>query len=137
MSKIICYNITMLQLLFRKKRKAATNPHYLQNREHARMVITARVEHYASLHGFTYNRIAIRDTRTRWGSCSSKGNLNFNYRLAFMDRELLDYVVVHELCHLIHMNHSKDYWAEVAKIMPDYEQKKKRLRGVSSQTVID
>lgn len=90
-------------------------------RNHARTLITQSIQHYAPLVGVTYNQIAIRTQHTRWGSCSSKGNLNFNCLLALAPREVLDYIVVHELCHRKEMNHSERFWNEVARIMPDYK----------------
>ena len=93
----------------------------------ARILITQRVDYYAPIVGVSYNRIAIKDTKTRWGSCSKDGNLNFSFRLVLEPLEILDYVVVHELCHRIHMNHSKEFWAEVARIIPDYKERRKRL----------
>lgn len=84
--------------------------------------IPGRVAHYAALAGVTYGRITIRNQKTRWGSCSSKGNLNFNCLLMLAPPEVIDYVVVHELCHRKEMNHSGKFWAEVGKIIPDYKQ---------------
>lgn len=94
----------------------------------ARILITQRVEYYAPIVGVSYNRIAIKDTRTRWGSCSRDGNLNFSFRLVLKPLELLDYVVVHELCHRIHMNHSKEFWQEVERVLPDYKDRRKKLK---------
>ena len=95
----------------------------------AHNLIPARVAYYAPIVGVSYNRIAIRDTKTRWGSCSKDGNLNFNFRLVKMPVEILDYVVVHELCHRIHMNHSKEFWAEVERVIPDYKERRKYLKA--------
>ena len=75
----------------------------------------------------TYGRITIRAQRSRWGSCSSKGNLNFNCLLMLTPSEIRDYVVVHELCHRIELNHSAYFWAEVARILPDYKECRKWL----------
>ena len=91
-------------------------------------LIPKRVEYYAPLLGVTYGRITIRNQKTRWGSCSSKGNLNFNVALMRVPMEVLDYVVVHELCHRIHMNHSEAFWAEVENVMPDYKVYKRWLK---------
>lgn len=91
-------------------------------------VIPERVKYYAPLVGVTYGRITIRSQHTRWGSCSGKGNLNFNCLLMLCPAEVLDYVVVHELCHRREMNHSSKFWAEVARVLPDYTQHRKWLK---------
>ena len=84
--------------------------------------VPERVRYYAPIVGVNYGRITIRNQKTRWGSCSSKGNLNFNCLLMLVPPEVLDYVVVHELCHRKHMNHSKEFWAEVEKVLPNYKE---------------
>ena len=94
----------------------------------AREVFTNRVTYYHQFTGGTFTSITIRDQKSRWGSCSSRGTLSFNYRLIFAPAGVLDYVVVHELCHLTYMNHSKDFWNLVASVMPDYKQYKTWLR---------
>lgn len=88
--------------------------------EAARKDMTARVERFAPLVGVTYGRIAIRHQKTRWGSCSSKGNLNFNCLLMLAPEEVRDYIAVHELCHRKEMNHSAAFWREVERVLPDY-----------------
>ncbi len=82
--------------------------------------IPKRVAHFAPLVGVRYGRITIRNQRTLWGSCSSSGNLNFNCLLMLAPEEVIDYVVVHELCHRLEMNHSPRFWAQVERVMPDY-----------------
>lgn len=88
--------------------------------ELAKEVIPQRVAFFARQMDVTYGRITIRNQKTRWGSCSQAGNLNFNCRLMTMPPEVLDYVVVHELCHRKQMNHSRAFWEEVEKVLPDY-----------------
>lgn len=83
--------------------------------------IPKRVKYYADKEGFSYNKIRIKTLVSRWGSCSSKRNLNFNCLIMLAPNYVIDYVVVHELCHLREMNHSKKFWAEVKKILPNYE----------------
>ena len=90
-------------------------------------VIPQRVAYYAPKIGVDYGRITIRNQKTRWGSCSSEGNLNFNCRLLFVPDRIVDYVVIHELAHRRFMNHSKAFWKEVEKYMPDYKEQKKLL----------
>ena len=89
--------------------------------EMAKKDIPARVEHFAPIVGVDYENITIRNQKTRWGSCSSKGNLNFNCRLMLAPEKVRDYVVIHELCHRLQMNHSKQFWNEVERVMPDYK----------------
>ena len=103
--------------------------------EEALKVIPARVEYFARVIGVTYGKITIRNQKTRWGSCSSKGNLNFNCLLMLAPPEVLDYVVVHELCHRKQMNHSKAFWSEVAKVLPDYKEARKWLKEEGSQMI--
>lgn len=95
----------------------------------ARRYIPERVAHYAARMGVTYGRITIRNQKTRWGSCSSKGNLNFNCLLMLAPAQVVDYVVIHELCHRLHMNHSSAFWITVEKYMPDYALWRKWLKA--------
>ena len=93
-------------------------------RERAKSVLAQRTAYFARQIGVTYGRITVRDQKTRWGSCSQTGNLNFNFRLILAPLEVLDYVVVHELCHRRQMNHSAQFWQEVAQVLPDYRKRK-------------
>lgn len=94
----------------------------------AKVVIPERVRHFAPLLGVTYGTISIRTQRSRWGSCSSKGNLNFNCLLMRMPPEVRDYVVVHELAHRLEMNHSKRFYEVVARILPNYKEQERYLK---------
>ena len=96
--------------------------------EEAKAYLPQRVRYYAGKMSVSYGRITIRNQRTRWGSCSGKGNLNFNCLLMLMPEAVIDYVVVHELCHRIEMNHSKRFWDQVARVLPDYRSQKDWLR---------
>ena len=91
-------------------------------------VLPERVQHFANIMGVTVGRITIRSQRTRWGSCSAQGNLNFNCLLMLCPEEVRDYVVIHELCHRKHLNHSADFWAEVERYCPDYRIHRKWLK---------
>ena len=112
----------------KKKKRPADSPELKALKAKARKVFSARAAYYAQVLGVSYNRIAIRCQKTRWGSCSSKKNLNFNCLLLYAPEEVLDYVVIHELAHLRYMNHSKDFYALVASICPDYKACQKWLR---------
>lgn len=97
-------------------------------RDKAREIYEQKVSYYAQMMGVSYGRIAIRDQKTRWGSCSGEGNLNFNWRLIFAPAGVLDYVVVHELAHRKEMNHSPRFWKVVEDTMPEYRKYQKWLK---------
>lgn len=99
-----------------------------QMKAQAAEVICQRLDYYAPIVGVTYGKVTIRSQRTRWGSCSAKGNLNFNCLLAIVPPEVLDYVVVHELCHRKELNHSSRFWSAVQQALPDYTLSRKWLR---------
>lgn len=90
--------------------------------------IPKRAEYFSKIVGVSYGRITIRCQKTKWGSCSSKGNLNFNCLLMLMPPDVTDYLIVHELCHRKEMNHSARFWAEVEKVLPDYKIQEKWLK---------
>ena len=93
--------------------------------ERAKRIFPERTAYFAKRMGVDYGRITIREQKTRWGSCSSKGNLNFNCLLMLTPPEVIDYVVVHELCHFLHGNHSADFWREVERYLPDWQARRK------------
>ena len=97
-------------------------------KERALKEIPPRVAYYADILGVTYGKITIRTPKTRWGSCTSKGNLNFSALLALMPPEIMDSVILHELCHRKEMNHSKRFYDEILKIMPDYYERDRWLK---------
>lgn len=96
--------------------------------DQALSVFPEKVKYYARILNVTYGRITIRNQKTRWGSCSAKGNLNFNCLLMLAPDEVRDYVVIHELCHRLEMNHSAAFWAQVERIMPDYKKHQRWLK---------
>ena len=98
-------------------------------KEQAERYIPVRVKEFSEKYKFNYNRITIRSQKSRWGSCSSKNNLSFNYKLMYFNNKIIDYVIIHELCHLREMNHSKEFWRIVEGIMPDYKIYKQQLRS--------
>ena len=97
-------------------------------RREAAAVFEEKAEEFAKRLHVSFQDIRIKDQKSRWGSCSSKRNMNFNWRLLMAPEPVCDYVIIHELCHLIHMNHSADFWNLVESICPDYRQYKKWLR---------
>ena len=97
-------------------------------REAARALVHARLEHFNQHYNFSYNKVAIRNQKTRWGSCSNKGNLNFSVRILMLAPEAQDYLVVHELCHLKEFNHSQAFWDLVAQQVPEYKRIRQILR---------
>jgi len=108
----------------------AQKKHYAEHKEMARALVHERLVYWNGFYNFNYNRVSIRNTRSRWGSCSSKGNLNFNYRIIFLPTALQDYLIVHELCHLQEMNHAVQFWALVSQQIPDYKARVKELKIV-------
>lgn len=93
-----------------------------------------KVNYYSSIMNVSVGRITIRNQKTRWGSCSSRGNLNFNYQLYYMPEELMDYVIIHELSHRKYMNHSSEFWMEVEKYCPDYKIRRNKLKLYKLET---
>jgi hypothetical protein len=94
----------------------------------ARSLVLEKIARFVPIYQVNYNRIAIRDQSSRWGSCSYKKNLNFNYRIALLPERLADYIVAHELCHLRELNHSPRFWNLVAQTIPDYPARRRELR---------
>ena len=94
----------------------------------AKEYLQLKCQLFSRIMGIQYGTIKINGARTRWGSCNSKGDINFSYRLIFAPEDLIDYVVVHELAHIKEMNHSANFWAIVEETMPDYKERRKRLR---------
>ena len=104
---------------------------YLMHRENARVVVEERISYFSSKYGYLYNRVSIKNQRTCWGSCSKKANLNFNYKILFIPKDIQDYVILHELCHLEELNHSKQFWKLVSNILPEYKEVKNKLKMYS------
>ncbi|MFA6410674.1 MAG: SprT family zinc-dependent metalloprotease [Candidatus Buchananbacteria bacterium] len=105
-----------------------TKADYAKYKNQALTLAKTRLEYFNQFYGLQFNKINIKNQKTRWGSCSKKGNLNFNFKIALLPPVLADYIIVHELCHLQQFNHSKNFWQLVAKTMPDYLAHRRELR---------
>jgi predicted metal-dependent hydrolase len=115
----------------RRRRRTTVTKHYLAHKETAREYIVEKVRYWNTYYGFPINRIAIRNQKTCWGSCSEHNNLNFNYKLLFLPEHLADYVIVHEICHLGELNHSPAFWELVGRTQPEYKMHRKELRNIT------
>jgi predicted metal-dependent hydrolase len=114
----------------KRKRVTSVTKHFTEHREVARELALARLHHFNQHYNLTWNRVAIRNQRRRWGSCTSLKNLNFNYRIILLPPHLQDYIIVHELCHLQHLHHGQTFWDLVAEQIPDYQQCVAELRAI-------
>lgn len=114
----------------RKKVRKVNQKDYLINKSPAYELAIKRLEYFNQFYGFTYRRVTIKNTVSRWGSCSKQGNLNFNYRIATLPSDISDYIIVHELCHLGEFNHSKNFWNLVEKTIPNYQELRNRLKKI-------
>ena len=121
--KIDFFNLKQNIAVFRGTKRG-----YIKNKDISLQLVKNRVEYFNQFYKFHYNKISIKNQKTRWGSCSKKGNLNFNYKIIFLPKELQDYLIVHELCHLKEFNHSKKFWDLVKLKIPNLNQVSKMLR---------
>lgn len=94
----------------------------------AKIILKYKTSYFANIMGLNYGRVTITSAKTRFGSCSGKGNISYSYRLMLYPEEAIDYVVVHELAHLVHMNHSPEFYKTIASVLPDYKERKKLLK---------
>jgi len=125
-------NWVLLKLEYFKQFKGGLfkNDHenYLQNKEEALAFVNKRIKYFNKKYNFKFNNVNIKNQKTRWGSCSKKGNLNFNYKILLLPKNIADYIIVHELCHLKEFNHSQKFWNLVAEAIPNYLDIKKELQ---------
>ncbi|MBQ8321649.1 MAG: M48 family metallopeptidase [Clostridia bacterium] len=123
----------ILTHLERQRQKSKNEPPLTDNdikelKRQARIILTSKTERFSEIMGLKYGRITITSAKTRFGSCSSKGNISYSYRLMLYPEAAVDYVVVHELAHLLEMNHSRRFYAIIEKVLPDYKERKKLLK---------
>lgn len=121
------------KIAFFKKVKAVPVPRarrgdYKKYKEQAYELALARLNYFSGLYQIPFGKVTIRNQKTRWGSCSRKGNLNFNYKLVLLPPRVADYIIVHELCHIKEFNHSKKFWTLVAQTIPEYRALRRQLR---------
>lgn len=102
--------------------------HYQEHKEAARILITQKINKLNLVYKYSFAKISIKNQKRRWGSCSHKGNLNFNYKILFLPDHLAEYIVAHELCHLKQFNHSAAFWQLVAETIPDYKMCRQQLK---------
>jgi predicted metal-dependent hydrolase len=103
---------------------------YAKLKPEALKLIEGKIKEFNEKYEFEYSKISIRNSRSRWGSCSSKKNLSFNYKIIFLPEELQNYILIHELCHTKELNHSENFWKLVARIIPNYKSIRKEIRNV-------
>ena len=129
MSKLFFNPFTGLYYLLRRKpRRAPVTPEVERMRAKAKAELPPRLAALAAQHGFQYKRVFIKNNRTNWGSCSSLGNINLNLRLVSLPRELQDYVMLHELCHLKYLNHSPQFHALLESVCPGHRALEKQIK---------
>lgn len=112
------------------QKKKTDEAQYRKSIEFARAVVQSRLEFFNRHYKFSYNRVSIKNQKTCWGSCSQNANLNFNYKIINLPEEQRDYIIVHELCHLQELNHSRKFWNLVAQTVPDYRTLRRKLKNV-------
>lgn len=126
---------TYSHVIFVPKRKKVRSKELLVLKARALALVTQRIGVFNAHYGFEVGKITVKDQKTRWGSCSKAGNLNFNYKIALLPEKLADYIVVHELCHLGEFNHCRAFWALVAQTLPDYCALRSELRRVGAKEI--
>jgi predicted metal-dependent hydrolase len=124
------FSLWRRKIRVKRKRASSVTKHYLNHKKQARELTLTRLNHFNQYYQLTWNRVAIRNQKRCWGSCSSKKNLNFNYKILFLPSHLQDYIVVHEMCHLKHLNHGQEFWRLVAEQLPNYDSHRAELRMI-------
>jgi predicted metal-dependent hydrolase len=124
------------------KGKVQQRKEYLEKKKESRILVLEKLEYWKNFYQenfqieLNWKKVAIKNSKTRWGSCSSRKNLNFSYKIIFLDKPEQDYLVVHELCHLLQMNHSREFWKLVSSGIPDYRESRSKLKKFHLHTVL-
>ncbi len=113
--------------------RRGTKRHFDKYKKEARVLVMDRLTFFNAHYNFVYKKVFIKNQKTRWGSCSQRGNLNFNYKIALLPVNLADYLIVHELCHLKEFNHGRQFWSLVGEKIPDYKKLRKELRSFKTE----
>ena len=124
----IVENVEKMKKNIKERRPELSIKDKKQKKEEAKNIIFDRIAYYAEKYGFKYSKLRLSSAKTRWGSCSSNGTISINWNLIFAPTRITDYVIIHELCHTRHHNHSKRFWDEVEKYVPDYKTRLKWLK---------
>ena len=132
---LFCYTKRPMGWRFRRvrRRSSSVTKHYLTHKKRARELVHLKLAQWNMVYGFSYNRVAIRNTRRSWGSCTSLKNLNFSYKVLFLPEHLQDYIIVHELCHLQELNHGSGFWQLVERGIPNHKECRKELRTLEKK----
>ncbi len=130
---IVKFRNKIYKIVWRKRRvrrRAGRKAEFIKYKLQARELVENRIAHFNVAYQFPIKKITIKNQKTRWGSCSKKGNLNFNYKIALLAPAMADYIIVHELCHLEQFNHSPAFWDLVKKTIPNYRAIKKQFKKI-------
>lgn len=114
-----------------KRRVTAASKRYLAHKEQARFIVHEKLTYFNQFYNFEYKKVAIRNQRSRWGSCSKRGNLNFNYKIVFLKPEQQDYIIIHELCHLKEFNHGPNFWELVKEQCPNFREIRSSVKTIN------
>ena len=127
-SQWVVDKIDFFRKLGYRPRRTSSRAEFAKYKDRAMEIARSRIEYFNRAYKFSINKINIKNQKTRWGSCSKKGNLNFNYKIALLPQAMSDYIIIHELCHLGEFNHSQNFWNLVAQYSPDYLDIRSKLK---------
>ncbi len=125
----IVENVKKMKANLKEKKPQLSKEEEKIKKEQAKIIISNRIKFFSTKYGFKYSKIRLSSAKTRWGSCSGEGAISINWNLIFAPLDIMDYVIIHELCHTIHHNHSDKFWNEVKKYIPNYKEKRAWLKN--------